>query len=87
MEGMEKHHKTLMHWLSAILDVITDAEKQASRRGGVKKWLEELKAAAYEANEVFDDFEYEALCRRAKKNGHIAKLGIMAGVKLFPTHC
>jgi hypothetical protein len=64
---------------------MADAEKQASRRGGVKAWLEELKTVAYEANDVFDEFEYEALRRRAKKDGHITKLG-MAGVKLFPTH-
>jgi hypothetical protein len=85
MEGMEKHHKTLMRWLPAILEVIGDAERQTPRRG-VEKWLEQLKTAAYEANEVFDDFEYEALRRRAKKNGHITKLGIIARVKLFPTH-
>ncbi|CAD6252603.1 unnamed protein product [Miscanthus lutarioriparius] len=85
MEGMEKQHKILKRKLPAILDVMADAEKQASRRGGVKAWLEELKTVAYEANDVFDEFEYEALRRRAKKNGHITKLG-MAGVKLFPTH-
>ena len=85
MEGMEKQHEILKRKLPAILDVMADAEKQASRRGGVKAWLEKLKTVAYEANDVFDEFEYEALRRRAKKNGHITKLG-MAGVKLFPTH-
>ncbi|CAD6252606.1 unnamed protein product [Miscanthus lutarioriparius] len=85
MEGMEKQRKILKRKLPAILDIMADAEKQASRRGGVKAWLEELKTVAYEANDVFDEFEYEALRRRAKKNGHIIKLG-MAGVKLFPTH-
>ena len=85
MEGMEKQHKILKRQLPAILDIMADAEKQASRRGGVKAWLEKLKTVAYEANDVFDEFEYEALRRRAKKNGHITKLG-MAGVKLFPTH-
>jgi len=85
MEGMEKQHEILKRKLPAILDIMADAEKQASRRGGVKAWLEELKTVAYEANDVFDEFEYEALRRRAKKNGHITKLG-MAGVKLFPTH-
>ena len=84
MEGMEKQHEILKRKLPAILDIMADAEKQASRRG-VKAWLEKLKTVAYEANDVFDEFEYEALRRRAKKNGHITKLG-MAGVKLFPTH-
>ena len=85
MEGMEKQHEILKRKLPAILDIMADAEKQASRRGGVKAWLEKLKTVAYEANDVFDEFEYEALRRRAKKNGHITQLG-MAGVKLFPTH-
>ncbi|XP_066337514.1 putative disease resistance protein RGA4 isoform X2 [Miscanthus floridulus] len=85
MEGMEKQHEILKRRLPAILDIMADAEKQACRRGGVKAWLEKLKTVVYEANDVFDEFEYEALRRRAKKNGHITKLS-MAGVKLFPTH-
>ena len=84
MEGMEKQRKILERKLPAILDVIADAEKQASRRRGVKAWLEALKTVAYEVNDVFDEFEDEALRRRAKKDGHITKLG-MAGVKLLLT--
>ncbi|WVZ48837.1 hypothetical protein U9M48_000239 [Paspalum notatum var. saurae] len=87
MEGMEKQHEVLEHSLMpAIFDIIDDAEKQASRQQGVKAWLARLKKVAYEASEVFDDFEYEALRRQAKKNGHITEVGIMAGVKLLPTH-
>ncbi|KAF8660554.1 hypothetical protein HU200_057577 [Digitaria exilis] len=86
MEGMEEQHKILKRKLPAILDVITDAEEKATQREGVKAWLQEVKTVAYEANETFDEFNYEALRREAKEKGHIGELGILHAVKLFPTH-
>nr|ADB07392.1 BPH14-1 [Oryza sativa Indica Group] len=85
MEGMEEQHEILKRKLPAILDVIADAEEQAAKhREGVKAWLEALRKVAYQANDVFDEFKYEALRRKAK--GHYKMLSSMVVIKLIPTH-
>ncbi|CAO2142847.1 unnamed protein product, partial [Urochloa humidicola] len=70
MEGMEVQCKILERKLPAILDIIQDAEEKEASRPGVRAWLKDLKAVAYEASNVFDEFQYEALQRQAKEKGH-----------------
>nr|CAB3464140.1 unnamed protein product [Digitaria exilis] len=86
MEGLEKQHEVLKRKLPAILDVIADAEeKAASKREGPKAWLEGVRKMAYQANDVLEEFKYEALRRKAKQEGHYKELG-MDLIKLFPSH-
>ncbi|RLN28088.1 putative disease resistance protein RGA3 isoform X3 [Panicum miliaceum] len=86
MEGLEKQHKLLNRKLPAILDIIVDAEEQAAaKREGAKAWLEEVRQVAYQANDVLDEFKYEALRRKAKEAGHYKEFD-MDVIKLFPSH-
>ncbi|KAK1692006.1 hypothetical protein QYE76_008703 [Lolium multiflorum] len=85
MDGMEDQREILERKLLAILDIIEDAEEKGAHRPGVTAWLEALKKVAYEANDVFDEFKYEALRRDAKAKGHYRKLGFDI-VSLFPVH-
>ncbi|CAO2187124.1 unnamed protein product [Urochloa humidicola] len=85
MEGMEKQREVLERKLPAILDIIEDAEEKGAFRAGVRAWLKALKKASHEANDIFDEFNYEALRREAKKNGHHSMLG-MDVVSLLPAY-
>jgi hypothetical protein len=75
MEGMEEQRKILEGNLPAIMYIIQDAEEKGASRSDVAAWLKDLKTAAYEANDVFDEFKYEALQREAKKKGQNSKHG------------
>nr|UBY07156.1 NBS-LRR disease resistance protein [Dasypyrum villosum] len=92
MKGMERQHDILRRKLLLVLDIITDAEhaaadfeQAAACRAGAAAWLEDIKKVAYKANELYDEFKYEALRRKAKKEGHYNDLGFIM-VKLFPTN-
>ena len=85
MAGMEEQRESLERKLLAILDIIEDAEEKGAHRPGFSAWLEALKKVAYEANDIFDEFKYEALRRDAKAKGHYRKLSFDT-VSLLPSH-
>lgn len=80
---MEEQLAVLERKLPAILDVIIDAEEQGTHRPGVSAWLKALKAVAYKANDVLDEFKYEALRREAKRKGHYSNFSTDV-VRLLP---
>ena len=53
--------------------MISDAEEQQSKIRQLSDWLRKLNNALYEAEDVLDEFEYEALRRKVAKGGSIGK--------------
>ncbi|KAL6337213.1 hypothetical protein AAG906_036527 [Vitis piasezkii] len=71
--GVKADLDDLKDTLSAIQALILDAEEQKSNTRQITGWLRKLKKALYEAEDVLDDFEYEALRRKVAKGGSITK--------------
>ncbi|KAJ1695032.1 hypothetical protein LUZ63_011730 [Rhynchospora breviuscula] len=69
MWGMDKNRNKLHRQLQAIQRIIADAEER-----GEEWWLKELDAAAHEAVDVLDEFQYEALRQKAIGQGASAKV-------------
>jgi hypothetical protein len=86
MEGMEEQQEILVRRLPAILHIIDDAEKKGAYQPRVTAWLKALKKVSYEANDVFDEFKYEALRREAKKRGHRPDHNMLGMESAFPSY-
>nr|DAD29832.1 TPA_asm: hypothetical protein HUJ06_031300 [Nelumbo nucifera] len=63
----------LKNKLSAIKVVLLDAEEQQANNDAVKDWLRRLKDAVYDADDVVDEFETEALRRQVEIHGSRSK--------------
>ncbi|XP_078169219.1 disease resistance protein RGA2-like [Carex rostrata] len=79
MWGVDDQRKKLHRKLLAVQDVLTDAEEQGDAKPSVKSWLAELKSAAYDADNVLDEFCYEELRRDAVARGHNLCFGKVSG--------
>uniref|UniRef100_N1QWV3 Disease resistance N-terminal domain-containing protein n=1 Tax=Aegilops tauschii TaxID=37682 RepID=N1QWV3_AEGTA len=65
MCGLDDDRQTLERHLLAIECKLANAEERSETNNYVKSWMNELKFIAYEANDVLDDFQYEALRRQS----------------------
>ncbi|CAL5004912.1 unnamed protein product [Urochloa decumbens] len=65
-------HK-LERQLLGVQSLLADAEVKSETNPAVKAWMKELKAAAYQADDALDDFQYEALRREAHANESTAR--------------
>ncbi|XP_078158540.1 disease resistance protein RGA2-like [Carex rostrata] len=77
MWGIGDQRKRLEDKLLEVQDVLTDAEEQGDAKPSVKSWLTKMKSAAYDADDVLDEFRYEELRRDAVRRGH--KAGNVSG--------
>ncbi|XP_078158542.1 disease resistance protein RGA2-like [Carex rostrata] len=77
MWGVADQREKLHDKLLVVQAVLTDAEEQGDANPAVKSWLAKLKSAAYDADDVLDEFRYEELRRDAVRHGH--KAGNVSG--------
>ncbi|KAI9161619.1 hypothetical protein LWI28_019116 [Acer negundo] len=74
MYGVEKDLEKLRTTLTTIKNGLLDTEKQQLHSRQVGDWLEKLKDVCYDAEDVFDEFQAEALRRQVlAERGSIPK--------------
>nr|UBY06899.1 NBS-LRR disease resistance protein [Dasypyrum villosum] len=66
MCGLDDDRQKLERQLLAVECKLANAEERSEANGYVKSWMKELKSVAYQADDVLDDFQYEALRRQSK---------------------
>ncbi|KAL6900674.1 hypothetical protein ACP4OV_005350 [Aristida adscensionis] len=73
MWGVDNDREKLERRLLAVQSLLADAEVKSETNPAVKRWTKDLKAVAYKADDVLDDFQYEALRREALNRGSMAR--------------
>jgi polyhydroxyalkanoate synthesis regulator phasin len=71
--GVKDDLEKLTNTVSAIKAVLLDAEEKQVQSHAIKDWVEKLKDALYEADDVLDDFSTEALRREVMTRNKKAK--------------
>ncbi|KAJ6370969.1 hypothetical protein OIU77_001472 [Salix suchowensis] len=71
--GLQTEFENLKRNLTRVQAVLKDAEEKQWKDEGIRIWLKDLKAAAYDADDVLDEFSIEAQ-RRRQRRGLIDRL-------------
>ncbi|XP_034703892.1 putative disease resistance protein At3g14460 [Vitis riparia] len=85
----EQVHTELKKWKTKLLEireVLDDAEDKQITKQSVKAWLGDLRDLAYDMEDIFDEFSYEALRRKliAEVDGEASTSKVR---KFIPTCC
>ncbi|VAI68074.1 unnamed protein product [Triticum turgidum subsp. durum] len=62
--GLDKSRQKLERHLAAVQSILLDADAKSHTNPAVRRWINDFKTAAYQADDVLDDFRYEVLRRR-----------------------
>ncbi|XBI05964.1 hypothetical protein VPH35_134038 [Triticum aestivum] len=71
--GLDDDRRTLERLLLAVQCKLANAEERSKKNNYIKIWMKELKSVAYEAEDMLDDFQYEALRRKSKVGNSTAR--------------
>ncbi|XWS57361.1 hypothetical protein CRYUN_Cryun09bG0168000 [Craigia yunnanensis] len=74
--GVQSDFQRLNDFLTTVKDVLLDAEEKQANNNQLRNWLQNLKDACYDAKDVLDEFEIEALRKEVLKQRSIgSKVG------------
>ncbi|CAD6264918.1 unnamed protein product [Miscanthus lutarioriparius] len=73
MWGIDTDRGKLERLLLAVQCMLPDAEVKGETSPVVRRWMKELKGIAYQAEDVLDDLQYEALRREANEGEPMAR--------------
>jgi len=73
MWGVDEDRHRLERHLEYMQSMLVDAETKSETNHAVWTWMKELKAAAYQADDVLDNFQYEALRCEAESGRSLAR--------------
>ncbi|WRX24826.1 NB-ARC - like 10 [Theobroma cacao] len=71
--GVQIDFQRLNNILTTVKDVLLDAEENQAHNNQLRNWLQKLKDACYDAEDVLDEFEIEAWRRQVLKQRNIVK--------------